>query len=623
MELKLLKLELQNFKGIKKFCLKTGGENIIVQGKNGIGKTTLADAWFWLLTGSNLDGQAKYNIIELDDGSVPLNHQNAEVQAQIQVGSKNVMLQKTYRQIWRKKRGQAEAEFSGHTTDHRWDGIDVSAKEYQRRLDELCPAAIIRSLTDVHHFCGRLRPDDRRHELISLAGEINMLSICEQYDDLHDLPDLIGDYTIADFEKRLKSQRKESQKSLKEIPIEINSKREEIADIDGLDETEIRGNIAALDEQISGIKNELVALGNGSRIMELKRQRAEIEGGLIDLANRALKKIAGIEKERDAYFAQIASCESDADLFRREISRIDAEIATNRSDDQKLVAAWREISAGGKKCLTCGQKLPPESVESQLNEIVDKGKRLAEELAGLNAMRLEKLEKIKLSEQAAAEARLKVDTLADVAKNATSNDVDIIALKKLKAEVESAIENKGLDIEPEKKRLEQDLGSFTRELEAEQGKLSSIRSAERTRERIADKEAMLKAAAIEYEECERQLYMLELYGRKRSEYIEETVSQKFEITAWKLFEEQINAGSREICEAVYQGVPYSTDLNTGARIQVGLDVIKTLSKHHGVKMPIFIDNAESVTNWMIDLDNQLIRLVAAANIDKLEVVNAD
>jgi hypothetical protein len=191
------------------------------------------------------------------------------------------------------------------------------------------------------------------------------------------------------------------------------------------------------------------------------------------------------------------------------------------------------------------------------------------------------------------------------------------------SEINASIKEQDSDIEPQKTRLEQDLGSFQHQIEAEQAKLSSIRSAEKTRKRIADKEALLKGAAIEYEECERQLYMLELYGRKRSEYIEETVSQKFEITAWKLFEEQVNTGSREICEAVYQGVPYSTDLNTGAKIQVGLDVIKTLSKHHRIKMPIFIDNAESVTNWLIDVDNQLIKLVAEANVDKLEVINED
>jgi DNA repair exonuclease SbcCD ATPase subunit len=620
MELKLLTLELQNFKGIKKFCLKTGGENIIVQGKNGIGKTTLADAWFWLLTGSNLDGQAKYNIIELDDGAVPINHKNAVVTAQIQIGSKTISLRKTYRQKWTKKRGQAEAEFSGHTTDHRWDGVDVSAKEYQRRLDELCPASIIRSLTDVHHFCGRLRPDDRRQELITLAGEINMLSICEQYDKLHDLPDLIGDYSVADFEKRLKSQRKESQKSLKEIPIEINSKREEIADIDGLDETEIRGNIAVIDKKISDIKNEIIALGTGSRIIDLKKERAELEAGLLDLQTRERRRIIELEKERNELVAQIAQCKSKSDLLQRDLKYIDEKIIENSKQDQNLIDAWKRMKAGGQICHTCGQDIPQHMIEKSLREIADEGRRVAADLDALNEKKVEIEGKIKAVGEEAAGFKRQAYALAEKIDADPVQTEDAKAILNKISEINASIKEQESDIEPQKTRLEQDLGSFTRELEAEQAKLSSIRSAERTRERIADKEAMLKGAAIEFEECERQLYMLELYGRKRSEYIEETVSQKFEITHWKLFEEQVNAGTREICEAVYSGVPYS-DLNTGARIQIGLDVIKTLSRHHKIKMPVFIDNAESVTDWLVDIDNQLIKLAAAANVDKLEVIN--
>jgi DNA repair exonuclease SbcCD ATPase subunit len=620
MNMKILTLELDNFKGIKKYCLKTGGEDVIVRGKNGIGKTTLADAWFWLLTGSNLDGQSKYNIIELDDGTIPINHQNAVVTAQIQIGSKTISLRKTYRQKWTKKRGQAEAEFSGHTTDHRWDGIDVSAKEYQRRLDDLCPAAIIRSLTDVHHFCGRLRPDDRRQELISLAGEINMLSICEQYDDLKELPDLIGDHTIVDFEKRLKSQRKESQKSLKEIPIEINSKREEIADIDGLDETEIRGNIAALDEKISDIKNEIIALGTGSRIIELKKERAELEAGLLDLQTRERRRVSELEKERDGLIVQIAQCKSKSDLLSRDLKYIDEKIIENIERDKSLIDAWKRMKAGGQTCHTCGQDIPQHMIEKSLKEIADEGRQVAADLDALNEKKVEIEGKIKAMAEEAAGFKRQAYALAEKIDADPVQTKDARAILDKISEINASIKEQENDIEPQKTRLEQDLGNFTREIEVEQAKLSSIRSAEKTRERIADKEAMLKGAAIEYEECERQLYMLELYGRKRSEYIEETVSQKFEITHWKLFQDQVNEGTREICEAVYSGVPYS-DLNTGARIQIGLDVIKTLSRHHKIKMPVFIDNSESVTDWLVDIDNQLIKLVAAANVNSLEVIN--
>lgn len=620
MQIKLLKLEIQNFKGIKKFELDAAGKSIIIQGKNGTGKTSLADAWFWALTGSNADGQSKYNIIELDDGSVPVNHQNAEVSATIQADGKTIKLHKTYRQVWRKKRGQADAEFSGHTTDHKWDGVDVSATEYQRRLDELCPAAVIRSLTDVHHFCGRLRPDDRRQELISLAGEINMQSICQQYAELNELPDLIGDYTIADYEKMLKSQRKEAQKSLKAIPIEINAKKEELPDIDGMDETELRENIKWFDEKISKIKNELIALNNGLRATELRKEKAELEGGLMDLETRAKKKAAGLQQERDDLFQRAKDFESELNRLSYDSKDIEQRINDNRRHDSELVNEWKSINSGGKTCRTCGQQLPHDKVKEHLDYIVKTGKKLAEEYDYLEKKSAKNLEKIRAAQFGAAEATQQAEVIAHKVADA-HNIPEKVELESRIAALAQDIEKEAYNIGPERSRLESALSDLNEQLEKERKKLAAIGQAEDTRRRIEQKEKDLKLVAGEFEDCERKLYLLELYGRKRSEYIEETVSQKFEITSWKLFEEQVNAGSREICEPVYQGVPYSTDLNTGAKIMVGLDVIKTLSIHHGVIMPVFVDNSESITNWMIDLDNQMIRLVAAANVEKLEIVH--
>ena len=48
----------------------------------------------------------------------------------------------------------------------------------------------------------------------------------------------------------------------------------------------------------------------------------------------------------------------------------------------------------------------------------------------------------------------------------------------------------------------------------------------------------------------------------------------------------------------------------GAKIQAGLDIISGLQEIYQIKMPIFIDNAEAVTHWMIDLNCQQIKLYA-------------
>lgn len=52
------------------------------------------------------------------------------------------------------------------------------------------------------------------------------------------------------------------------------------------------------------------------------------------------------------------------------------------------------------------------------------------------------------------------------------------------------------------------------------------------------------------------------------------------------------------------------------QINAGLDCIKTLSEFYNVHVPLFVDNAESVTN-LYNMDTQVIRLVVSENDTEL------
>lgn len=73
-----------------------------------------------------------------------------------------------------------------------------------------------------------------------------------------------------------------------------------------------------------------------------------------------------------------------------------------------------------------------------------------------------------------------------------------------------------------------------------------------------------------------------------------------------------------MCETLYEGVPYGSGLNNAAKINVGLDIINTLSEHYGILAPIFVDNAEAVTKF-INVDAQLISLVVSEKDKQLRV----
>ena len=88
-----------------------------------------------------------------------------------------------------------------------------------------------------------------------------------------------------------------------------------------------------------------------------------------------------------------------------------------------------------------------------------------------------------------------------------------------------------------------------------------------------------------------------------------------------MFDIQVNGALAECCETTFNGVPYS-NLNNGARLNIGLDVINTLSEHYGFAPVVFIDNAESVVN-ILPTKGQQIRLIVSGTDKKLRVEVAE
>ena len=119
------------------------------------------------------------------------------------------------------------------------------------------------------------------------------------------------------------------------------------------------------------------------------------------------------------------------------------------------------------------------------------------------------------------------------------------------------------------------------------------------------------------EAIDAKLFLIEEFTRYKTQFVEESVNKLFRIARFRLFREQANGGLEERCDVVLDGVSYA-NLNSGARINVGVDIINTLSVIYGVKVPLFIDNAESVTA-LEPCTSQTIRLIVSENDRKLRI----
>ena len=151
-----------------------------------------------------------------------------------------------------------------------------------------------------------------------------------------------------------------------------------------------------------------------------------------------------------------------------------------------------------------------------------------------------------------------------------------------------------------------------------QKELLQIEQYEKVKERIQELEKEQELLASEFERLQEQEYLTDEFTVSKVEMIEGKINRKFKYARFKLFDKQINGGINETCETTFEGVSYSAGLNNAARINIGLDIINTLSEHYGIKAPIFVDNAESITQ-IIDVESQLVSLIVEEGTNELTV----
>ncbi|EVX02732.1 hypothetical protein, partial [Staphylococcus aureus] len=122
----------------------------------------------------------------------------------------------------------------------------------------------------------------------------------------------------------------------------------------------------------------------------------------------------------------------------------------------------------------------------------------------------------------------------------------------------------------------------------------------------------------EKEKYSHDLYILKEFTTTKVKMLTENINNEFDIAEFKLFNTLVNGELEETCSTTVNGVEYDSGLNNASRINVGLDIINTLSKHFKVTAPIFIDNAESVTE-LIKTESQQIQLIVNEQDKKLRM----
>lgn len=640
-DIKINKLELSNFKCHRHLCCDFNGKDTTIYGDNATGKTSIYDALVWLLFSKDSQGNGEKNIEikPLDANGNVADHQAiTSVEAELLCGGETVTLKRTYREVWGTKRGCSEAVYEGNTSEYFVDGVPCKKYAFDEKIKELVPEDVFRLLTSVEYFPNTLPWQKRRAVLFDMAGTRTDREIMEGNPTFAPLIDAMGKLSLEDYRKKLAAEKKGFTGVRDETPARISECQKTIDDLRELDFEGARATVVAMEEQQRAISAQMVELDHNTaadaKRMEIRECRLSMDK---------------LRMENQAYRSQQMAGTVDPDTIRNQITMERSRLYTAKtllengqrslSGFDKAVEDYRnkwirvngEAFTGGM-CPTCGQSLPFDQLRTATESFeARKQRRLDEITQSANLQKQAKAEaeaRIREHEAEIADREKHIEELEQQHEAAIAARVEPVDMPSY-AETAAAIQESIRQLEEELRQITCSTADAQSALSAQlaevNGRLRGVRETiakesvlEYSRKRIEEIREEAKNAAAALEAIEKMLFLTEEYTRYKARFVEDSINSLFSVARFRLFREQANGGLEERCDVVCDGVPYIS-LNNGARINVGIDIINALCRHYGVTVPLFVDNAESVTRLTAS-GAQVIRLVVSENDKELRMV---
>lgn len=670
MKLKIRSLHMENFKGINmldvNFSVKTK-----ISGQNAVGKTTIFDAFTWLLFNKNSSGEEKFNVRPLDKDGNRIDNVEIKVSSILDVDGKEVELSKTQKQNWVKKRGTDTAVLQGNVNSFEIDGYPKSEADFKEYISSLAQSEDMFKMLANPQYFSSMKWKEQRDILMRLVTDVSDVELAQtdaKYAQL--LGELEKAPSTDDIRAKFQKALTEWKKKQSEIPVRIDEAEKSKVDVDvaeqELAKVDLVRRIAECDKKIENA---------GSTLGDLRSKEMQLQFDMSGIAQTMNRELSNRRSNIDA---DLCGCKNEMDHFKATISLKEKQIADNAkaiadadAERKKLGEQYNSEKAKAfdetpylfdeskwifdestTVCSLCGQKLPADKIEqlkadfeerqtkakedakrklndsksdfitqkeSNLEEIKAYGfakKNLIEELTKKNADLQMEIDSLKKQEQGTLTNKEELcKLLSEIPEEADySQNEEYVKLKaehdKILADI-AKLESEGAD------KVVTDLKAEKADLQAQLDEVNKVIAQAANNVAIDDRIETLrdeqKEIGQKVADQEQMLYLLEEFIRFKLNKVSESINSHFKTVNFKLFEMQLNGGMKDCCECTVNGVPYSA-LNSGHRIVAGLDIIRSLSELYGVSVPIFVDNAESLNEFNVpDMDAQLILLSVSAD----------
>lgn len=569
-----MNMSLCNFKAIKQATFYFDGKDVVISGKNGSGKTTIYEAYYWCLFGKTLSSNGVVQMLDKDNNIVHNVETSVDIGLRIN-DSYNIVIKRTLSEKWKSKR------LMGTETKVSWNNVPVSLTEYKSKIEDIVPIKLWQLLSNNAAFMN-LKTDERRKMLLSLARNDEDSDMVNQYPCVAKA--FSENKTLAEFSIQTKNQRKTASKELSEIPAKILAQEALKVRSEASEENE---SLACVEQYYASEKaatakiDDYKATWNAKQSKEVERLRKE----RITL-EEALSKAENIkrsnENEQQNRIAKLAAITEQFNQYKSEWLKINDETFDFENSDI---------------CPICGTKLSDEfKHERHQKAVEDYNRKKSERLDDVMRKAQE------LSQQKSVLAG-SIKVYNEITSINTNNEIKSITsdLSKVNKEYQNA---SAKDISQDEIYCElcKDLELIKSKKPSNAESIIQLRTNEEINKRIEAEKKNLQKRSMELSQviadCDKAIDEIFEYRKAELESVQKEANSLFANVQWKFYTKNVtNDELQEICECIVNGVDYN-NLNKAAKVNAEIDIINAISKHYDVALPCWIDNKESVSDVM-------------------------
>lgn len=629
MKIEIKSMTLQNFKKVRNQEINFS-HNMVISGANKVGKTTIYDAYLWAIFG--VISKKNATVQPLDINNDVIHHLETSVTVVLNYNDeREIKVQRILSENWKNK-GTADEKLQSTTQDRLIDDVPLSQKDFNAKLEELCPLNKWLVLSNINIFMS-YKVDDRRKMLMSLAGEINEEELMKPYPMVY--KGVIEEKKeLSDMLIQQKATKKKAEEELDLIPAKVQAQEALRVDADftalKAQKVKIDADIAAIDAALEGTTEKDPAMEE--YLNKLQAHNVKVANAQKVWQDAKIKAIDELTKKISTASTKLNDAKSAYTTNMETNTKYKVSLAEVTINFNNKIKEWN--NANEKKfnykqtdvCPVCGRPYTDEMKAKEYdNAVAEFNKNKSDELTKIqNEAAQIKQQMTVLKGNINTYEQITKAQDEDKVKNAQSEYQKLIDERTEKqnqtweAAAEKVVFDKDLaDIEASKPVVKVD--ATIEENKEKKKTLTSQRdvlvnqiAGEETNKRIDTEQEKLNHRSVELSQiiadCGEVISQIKAYKKAKINLVEQKVNSYFSLIRWKFYEQnKTNDDEKEICTAIDKdGIDYD-NTNDGTVIDMGVDIISGISKASNIFVPLFVDRKESAEH-IVPVEQQIIYL---------------